>query len=107
MAEEINHPSHYGGDVWHEPIKIIDAWGLGFCLGNALKYIRRADLRDTPIKDLQKARWYLDWEIRKREQAERGTQLDIDWDAAERAAKADNGHGSERSVSGAREDAGQ
>lgn len=46
-------------------IKVIEAWGLGFCLGNAVKYVARAGRKaDSPtIQDLKKARWYLDREI--------------------------------------------
>lgn len=40
----------------------------GFNLGNATKYIWRADLKGNAIEDLKKARWYLDREIAKREQ---------------------------------------
>jgi hypothetical protein len=39
---------------------------MGFNLGNALKYIWRADLKNDAIEDLKKARWYLDREIAKR-----------------------------------------
>ena len=40
---------------------------MGFNLGNAIKYIWRADLKHTtPIEDLEKARWYLDREIQRR-----------------------------------------
>jgi hypothetical protein len=42
MTDPINHPPHYGGDSTYEAIKVIEAWGLGFSLGNALKYICRA-----------------------------------------------------------------
>lgn len=36
-------PPHYDfGDPAHEPDTVIAAWGLGFRLGNALKYIARA-----------------------------------------------------------------
>jgi len=36
----INHPQHYGGkDNPYEAIKVIEAWGLNYNLGNALKYI--------------------------------------------------------------------
>lgn len=44
MSEErIDHPAHYGGaDDPYEAIKVIEAWRLGFCLGNCLKYVRRA-----------------------------------------------------------------
>lgn len=66
MAEEkVNHPLHYGGDTIYEAIKVIEAWGLGFNLGNAVKYISRAGKKpdSTKLDDLLKARWYLDREI--------------------------------------------
>ena len=41
--EMVNHPNHYGGeDNIYEAIKVIDAWELGFSLGNTVKYISRA-----------------------------------------------------------------
>jgi hypothetical protein len=64
-----HHPQHYGGDTTYEAIKVILAWGLGFCLGNAVKYICRAGRKD-PLKrleDLRKARWYIDYEIKQLE----------------------------------------
>lgn len=67
--DTVNHPSHYGGkDNPYETIKVIEAWGLGFNLGNALKYISRAGHKDKDfaVVDLQKARWYLDREISSR-----------------------------------------
>ena len=33
----VNHPAHYGGDTTYEAIKVIEAWSLGFCLGNTVK----------------------------------------------------------------------
>ena len=64
-AEAVNHPKHYRPGIY-EAIKVIEAWGLGFNLGNALKYISRADLKGTPVVDLEKARWYIDREIKRR-----------------------------------------
>jgi hypothetical protein len=69
VSESIDHPAHYGGDTPYEAIKVIEAWGLGFHLGNALKYLSRADKKGTAIEDLKKARWYLDREIKRREDA--------------------------------------
>jgi hypothetical protein len=69
--EKIDHPLHYGGDVPHEAIKCITANQLNFVLGNAVKYIFRAGKKGSAndeLDDLRKARWYLDWEIRSREQ---------------------------------------
>jgi len=39
---------------------------MGFCLGNAMKYIWRADLKADAIEDLQKAMWYINREIQLR-----------------------------------------
>jgi hypothetical protein len=64
MTEAINHPAHYGGaDNPYEAIKVIEAWDLGFNLGNTVKYISRAGKKGDVIEDLKKARWYLDHEI--------------------------------------------
>ena len=66
--EAVDHPAHYGGaDNPYEAIKVIDAWCLGFCLGNTVKYIARAGKKGNAIEDLKKARWYLDHEIAKME----------------------------------------
>jgi len=57
----VDHPPHYGGeDNVYEAIKVIEAWGLDFCLGNTLKYLCRAGKKspDT-LEDLKKAAWYL------------------------------------------------
>lgn len=67
--ESVNHPQHYGGEENpYEAIKVIDAWGLGFNLGNTAKYISRAGKKDPKkeIEDLEKARVYLTFEIEKR-----------------------------------------
>ena len=64
MAEAVNHPAHYGGaDNPYETIKVIEAWGLGFNLGNTVKYIARAEHKGATVEDLKKARWYLDRQI--------------------------------------------
>jgi hypothetical protein len=39
---------------------------MGFNLGNAIKYIWRADEKANAIEDLRKARWYIEREISKR-----------------------------------------
>ncbi len=70
-VEEINHPAHYGGeDNPYEAIKVIEAWKLGFCLGNCVKYIARAGKkggRKQLLIDLKKAVWYLNHEIERLE----------------------------------------
>ncbi len=65
--ELVNHPKHYGGkDNPYEAIKVIEAWDLGFNLGNTIKYISRAGKKDNIIQDLEKALFYLDREIQNR-----------------------------------------
>jgi len=67
--ETINHPAHYGGDTSHETIKCIEAWGLNYSLGNAVKYISRNGKKqgsiEGAIEDLQKAEWYIRHEIER------------------------------------------
>ena len=68
MADTVNHPPHYGGgENPYEAIKVIEAWGLGFCLGNVVKYLARAGKKGALVEDLKKARWYLDREIARLE----------------------------------------
>lgn len=64
--EMVNHPQHYGGnDNPYEAIKVIEAWDLGFHLGNTVKYISRAGKKDSnkELQDLKKALWYLERKI--------------------------------------------
>jgi hypothetical protein len=65
--DAVNHPAHYTAHPSGvECIAITEH--MGFCLGNAVKYIWRADLKhDDALEDLKKARWYLDREIARRE----------------------------------------
>jgi hypothetical protein len=66
QKEMVNNPTHYGGaDNTYEVIKVIDAWDLGFCLGNTVKYISRAGKKDPAkeLEDLKKAMWYLQHHI--------------------------------------------
>lgn len=52
------HPQHYQlGNI--EVIDAIEAWQLGFHLGNAVKYIARASHKGKKLEDLKKAQWYL------------------------------------------------
>lgn len=72
MSEErVNHPAHYQSGNGMEVIDVIDAFGLGFNLGNAVKYILRAGKKDkdNDITDLEKAKWYLQREIDNRKYA--------------------------------------
>jgi len=61
--DSINNPSHYSEGRKYEPIEVIEDWGLGFGLGNAVKYISRAGRKGDFLQDLKKARFYIDREI--------------------------------------------
>lgn len=66
--DPVNHPRHYTSHPSGiECIQITRH--MGFNLGNAVKYIWRADLK-AGIEDLRKASWYIQDEIKKRETAE-------------------------------------
>lgn len=61
-GDMVNSPAHYiVGGV--ETIDFIEAKGLGYHLGNCIKYISRADYKGDRLEDLKKARWYLQREI--------------------------------------------
>ena len=63
MSDPVNHPSHYN---WL-PVEVIDITEhLNFSMGNAVKYILRADHKGNPIQDLEKAQWYITRELERR-----------------------------------------
>ena len=65
--DSVSHPAHYTKGRKYEPIDVIEDWELGFCAGNALKYIGRAgrkssgslSQKEKTIEDINKAIWYL------------------------------------------------
>lgn len=60
----VNHPPHYKSHPSGvECIQITEH--MNFTLGNAMKYIWRADYKNG-VEDLQKAIWYLTREVEKR-----------------------------------------
>ena len=60
--DEVNHPQHYTSHPSGvECIAITQH--MGFPLGNAMKYIWRADEKGKDIQDLEKAKWYIENEI--------------------------------------------
>lgn len=74
MGDNVSHPAHYNvGKI--EVIDAIEAWELNFSLGNAVKYIARADHKGKPIEDLEKARWYIEREIERRKNDEADATL--------------------------------
>ena len=76
LGSAVDHPQHYA-DTKIEVIEYIEDKNLGFCLGNAVKYISRAgrkgsaamDQKEKTIQDLEKAIWYLN---RRIEEIEKG-----------------------------------
>jgi hypothetical protein len=59
-SSAVHHPSHYNsGSI--EVIDAIEEWDLGFCLGNAIKYIARAGKKNKQkeVEDLEKSIWYI------------------------------------------------
>lgn len=64
--ESVNNPPHYNKHA--SGIECIEVTRhMSFNLGNAIKYIWRADLKNHAIEDLKKAIWYLQDEIKHRE----------------------------------------
>ena len=64
MTDTVNNPKHYTSHPSGvECIEITEH--MNFCLGNAVKYIWRANLKGKEIEDLRKARRYIDREIQR------------------------------------------
>lgn len=69
MSDPVDHPVHYNSHP--SGVECVDvAEHMGFNLGNALKYIWRADHKGNAIEDLEKASWYLRREIERRKKLE-------------------------------------
>ena len=60
---EVDKPLHYQTVSGMQPIDVIEAFELGFNLGNAIKYILRAGKKDHRTTDLSKALWYIQREL--------------------------------------------
>jgi len=64
INDAVNHPQHYQHPSGVECIQITEH--MSFLMGNAIKYIWRADSKGSPINDLRKAIWYIEREITRR-----------------------------------------
>lgn len=64
LGDDVNEPRHYNKQGI-EVIDVIEAYELPYKLGNVIKYVLRHQYKDDPIKDLEKARWYLDRTIKE------------------------------------------
>ena len=61
---QVDHPAHYTAHPSGvEVIEITEQ--MGFCLGNAFKYLARAGLKGDLLTDLRKALWYIEREARR------------------------------------------
>jgi hypothetical protein len=67
MHDPVNHPNHYLSHPSHiECIEVTEHHEF-LPIGNAIKYLWRADLKHDAIEDLKKAVWYINREIQRRE----------------------------------------
>lgn len=65
MTDTVNHPGHYTSHPSGvECIQVTEH--MSFNVGNAIKYLWRADLKNDALEDLRKAAWYIDREISRR-----------------------------------------
>ena len=66
MHDPVNQPKHYTAHPSGiECIQVTEH--MGFNLGNAVKYIWRCDLKKDAVEDLNKAIWYIQREITRRQ----------------------------------------
>ena len=77
MSDAVNHPSHYTSGPKCECGQVIECIQITrekrFSVGNAIKYLWRAGLKeeadksaiDKQCEDLQKAIWYIEEEIKR------------------------------------------
>ena len=77
MSDSVNGPKHYDGDACMVAIErtLGHDGAIGFCLGNAIKYMWRAGKKDPAkeAEDKQKALWYMDRAVKiMRERGETG-----------------------------------
>jgi hypothetical protein len=93
VTDVIDRPPHYTRSEI-EPIDAIEAWALGFNLGNAVKYIARAGYKGDRLEDLKKAAWYVAREISReismrtpRRECAAGEHLWAEWVASRRTCR--------------------
>lgn len=67
VGDAVNHPTHYTSHPSGiECIQITKH--MNFCGGNAMKYLWRYPFKGNPIEDLEKAKWYIEEEIKSLKQ---------------------------------------
>lgn len=86
--DNINHPKHYKSlgakcSTCNNPIECIDVTQhQGFVIGNAIKYLWRADYKGNKLEDLRKAAWYVNRAI-ENEQSKLNNQDNVAVDPTE------------------------
>jgi signal peptidase I len=63
-SDMVNHPFHYKGNKF-EVIDVINDFDLNFNVGNIIKYTLRAGKKDDAVQDLEKAKQYIEFEIKR------------------------------------------
>ena len=66
MSDAVHQPKHYTAHPSGVECIVITEH-MNFCLGNAIKYIWRADLKGNAQQDLRKAQWYISRELERLE----------------------------------------
>ena len=61
FLDAINPPHYQSRGI--ECIEVTE--NMNFCMGNAMKYLWRAGMKDDTIQELKKAKWYIEREIRR------------------------------------------
>ncbi len=64
-GDSVNHPKHYNAHPSGIECITVVEW-MSFNVGNAVKYLWRADAKGNPIEDLRKAAWYVAREIERK-----------------------------------------
>jgi len=64
MNDLVNNPSHYTSHPSGVEAIEITRW-MNYNLGNVIKYVWRADLKENNVQDLEKAQFYLNDEIKR------------------------------------------
>jgi hypothetical protein len=82
LEDDAVNPQHYKGLGQYSAVHVIRRWsahrrslgldGVGFDVGNALKYIQRAGTKngESEVRDLKKAVWYLSSRIHELDPSE-------------------------------------
>ena len=75
-GSKVDHPPHYNQHPSGvECIDIVEH--MSFNIGCAMKYLWRADHKDSDIEDMEKATWYIQREIQRQRKAKKRRKRDL------------------------------